>query len=305
MPPDAARNRPRSGTDPGEAPSDRAPRWLRDPLLIFLLLGVGVFALDRWSESGAARRQVIEVTGEQVERDRARWVAQWGRQPTGPELQALIDETVQEEILYREAQRLGLDRDDAVVRRRLAQKLTFRLEDASDRAAPTTDEVEEYYAQHADRYRQPRRTTFVHVFLSADRRADAARDAVALLREVRTGDDGRWKQLGDPFMLLRTYADRTDREVAALFGEPFAAAVSEFAAGEWNGPIGSAYGTHLVRVTGRTESRLPALAAVRDRVVADLGEERRREQTRAAFQAVRARYEVRLPVSSGAGPERR
>lgn len=299
MPPDASRDRPRSGPHPSGAPSGRARRWLREPLVLFLLLSAAVFALDRWVRSGEAERQVVEVTAERIERSRARWVAQWGREPTEAELQALLDETVDEEILYREARRLGLDRDDAVVRRRLAQKLTFLMENASGLEAPTAAEVEEYFARHVERYRRARRLTFDHVFLSGDRRADAAHDAAGLLRELRAASGGRWRQLGDPFMLRNSYADRTEREIAELFGEPFATAVSGLAAGDWHGPVQSAYGTHLVRVVARTESRLPTLAELRDRVVADLRDDRRRERSRAAYQAVREEYEVRLPVSMG------
>ena len=269
--------------------------------MFFLLLGVGVFALDHWLEGGAEESRVIEVTGDQVERLRARSAAQWGRPPTGPELQALTAGAVDEEILYREAQRLGLDREDAIVRRRLAQKLTFVLEDDGDRAAPSADEVERYYARHAERYRRPPRTTFDHVFLSADRRTDPADDAAALLGDIGAGGSGGWKRLGDPFMLARTYADRTDREIAGLFGTGFAEAVSALPPGDWKGPIESTYGMHLVRVRDRTPSRAPRLDELRDRVVADLRDERRREQGRAAYRALRDDYEVRLPTTGGAG----
>ena len=266
--------------------------------MLFLLLGVGVFALDHRREGGAQGDRVIEVTGDQVEQLRARWTAQWGRPPTGPELQALIEGAVDEEILYREAQRLGLDRGDAIVRRRLAQKLTFMLEDAGDRAAPTADEVAEHYARNAERYRRPRRTTFDHVFLSADRRTDPAGDAATLLGGIGAGDDG-WKRLGDPFMLARTYADRTDPEIAGLFGTGFADAVSALPAGGWNGPIASTYGMHLVRVRDRRPARAPRLEELRDRVVADLRGERRRDHRRAAYRALRDDYAVRLPAGSG------
>ena len=133
---------------------------VRSPLVLFLLLGAGVFALDRGLTRGDAERLVVAVTDEQVGAVRARWAAQWGREPTGPELDRLLDEAVREEILYREAQRLGLDRDDPIVRRRLAQKMTFLLEDRAAAPAPTAEEVEAYYAAHAGDYREPRRTTF-------------------------------------------------------------------------------------------------------------------------------------------------
>lgn len=289
---------PASNSEPGGAAPDRMPRWLRDPLVVFVLLGIGVFALDGWLAGGEPARPVIEITSEEVERLRARWIAQWGREPTGDDLQTLIDEAVDEEILYREAQRLGLDRDDAIVRRRLAQKLTFILEDAGATGPPSQAEVEEYFAQHAERYRRPGRTTFDHVFLSGDSRTDPAGDAAVLLGELRGVDDAGWQRLGDPFMLARGYAARSDQEIAGLFGRVFTEAVAGLPVGGWNGPVESTYGVHLVRVNGRTPSRAPALAEVRDRVTADLREDRRRDRSLAAYQELRDEYEVRLPEAA-------
>ena len=277
-----------------ERAANRIPRWLRDPLVVFLLIGVSVFAFDRWRDPGNAALRVIEVTEAQVDGIRARWAAQFGRPATDEELRALIDEAVKEEILYREAQRLALDRDDAIVRRRLAQKMTFVLEDTAETEAPGEDDVAAYYAEQSELYRDPARTTFVHVFLSNDRRADPTGDANELLRQLHNDAAADWRQLGDPFMLLREYANRTDREVTELFGGRFAAAIVKLAPDEWEGPVASAYGTHLVRVITRTASTMPGLAHVRGRVVKDLLEARRREQNQVAFESVRERYEVRM-----------
>ncbi len=270
----------------------------RSPLVVFLLLGASVFAVDRWLDDAGAGR-VVTVTEEQLGAIRERWAAQWGRPPTGRELEGLIDEAVREEILYREAQRRGLDRGDAIIRRRLAQKMTFLLEDSA--AAPSTGtaatgDIETYYADHAERYREPRRTTFRHVFLSRERRGDPARDAAALLRELRAGGSA-WRQLGDAFPLLREYAGRTDQEIAELFGGGFAMALPALAAGTWQGPVESAHGLHLVEVIGRAEPRLPALDEVRERVAEDLLESRRRDRHEAALQTLRERYEIRMPDS--------
>ena len=279
------------------------PIFGRSPLVVFLLLGAGVFAVDRWLDDAGAGR-VVTVTEEQLGAIRERWAAQWGRPPTGRELEGLIDETVREEILYREARRRGLDRGDAIIRRRLAQKMTFLLEDsaeASATGAAAAGDIETYYADHAERYREPRRTTFRHVFLSRDRRADPQGDAAALLRRVRGGDGDGWRQLGDPFVLLREYADRTDQEIAELFGGRFAATLPALAAGSWQGPIESAHGVHLIHVIGRTAPRLPAVDEVRDRVAEDLLDSRRRERNEAALQTLRERYEIRMPESARAG----
>ena len=278
----------------------------RSPLVVFLLLGAGVFVVDRWLDNAGAAGRVVTVTEERIGAIRERWVAQWGRPPTGRELEGLIDEAVREEILYREAQRRGLDRDDPIIRRRLAQKMTFLLEDSAEAPPAAAGDIETYYADHAERYREPSRTTFRHVFLSRERRGDPPLAEAALLREVRAGGAGdRWRQLGDPFMLLREYADRTDQEIAELFGGRFATALPALAAGAWQGPVESAHGAHLVQVLGRTEPRLRALAEVRDRVAEDLLESRRRERNEAALQVLRERYEIRMPGLADAGAETR
>lgn len=276
------------------------PTRRRSPLALFLLLGAGVFAVDRGLDGPGAKR-IITVTDEQIEAIEERWAAQWGRPPTDRELAGLIDEAVREEVLYREARRRGLDRDDPIVRRRLAQKMTFLLEDRTEAPPTAVGDIETFYAAHAERYREPRRTTFRHVFLGRDRRTDPERDAAALLREVRTADGDAWRRLGDPFALLREYADRTDQEIAELFGGGFATALPTVTAGTWQGPVESAHGAHLVQVIGRVEPRLPALDEVRDRVADDLLESRRREQNRAALLALRARYEIRTPEPTPGG----
>lgn len=271
----------------------------RSPLLVFLLLGACAVFLERRVAPGGER--TVTVTAEQVDALRARWDAQWGRPPTGRELRGLVDEAVREEILYREALRMDLDRDDPIVRRRLARKMTFMLEDNAELPPPLHGEVADYFAAHVDRYRGPVRTTFQHVFLSSDRRMDPLRDAAALLPEVRGRGARGWRQAGDPFALLREYADRSDQELAELFGSRFASALGRVEPGDWQGPIDSIHGVHLVRVLGRSSPGTPRIDDVREQVVQDLLEARRREQNRSARQALRQRYAVRMPATEASG----
>ena len=276
----------------------------RSPLLVFLLLGIGVLAFEHWLNGGNSEQRVVTVTAEQVDALRARWDAQWGRPPSDRELQGLIDEAV--------PGRDPLSRGVAAVAgpRRPDRAAPAGPEDevhaggqcrAAELPAPAAHEVEAYFAAHTERYRDPDRTTFRHVYLSADRRADPRRDATALLREVRAGEEGGWRRAGDPFVLLREYADRTDRDIANLFGMGFAATLRGIEAGDWQGPIASAHGVHLVRVLDRRSPSPPALDDVRERVVQDPLEAQRREQNRAALQALRERYDVRMAGSEPLG----
>ena len=118
--------------------------WLREPTVHFLVLGVGLFFLygaitDKEEESGPRR---ITVTPEVVTWLRTAWASRWSRPPTPRELRGLVEDYIREEVYYREAVALGLDRDDTVVRRRLAQKLEFLVKDLGASSEPTTEELQ-------------------------------------------------------------------------------------------------------------------------------------------------------------------
>ena len=150
-------------------------RWLREPLVHFLLGGALLFALDAWtgSDENDPSYRVVVSAG-QIDRLRQAWQAQSGRAPNEGELAALVEDQVREEIFYREAVRRGLDDGDVLVRRRLAQKLSFLIEDLARLEQPSDDELRRFHRERADRYSEPARMSFRHVFFSRDRRADAA-----------------------------------------------------------------------------------------------------------------------------------
>ncbi len=270
-------------------------RLLREPLVLFLLAGAAIFALDGLVGDGRGDAR-LDVTREDVARIRAQWQAQASRPPSDAELQALIEQHVREEILYRESLRLGLDRGDLIVRRRLVQKLTFLSQDLADVDDPSEAELIGFFERNRDRYVRPRRTSFSHVYFSDERAGDSALEETRLALEHLQArpESGTWRDLGDPFMLRREYAERTEQELGELFGVGFAAAVIQQLPGTWRGPISSAYGWHLVRVHKRTPAERPTLDAVRGRVLEDYLTERREEANEAFFRELRARYEVRV-----------
>ena len=266
-------------------------RWLRDPLGLFLLIGAGVFVLHAlWSGDES---RVITVTEAQADRIAALWQTQTGRAPSAQELQALIDDHVREEILVREARRLRLDEGDVIVRRRLAQKLSFLTEDVAALTPPDDAALLAYFEANRQRYATPAVITFSHIYFSPDRREDAAGDAA---RALATLDPDAWRTTGDPFMLGRTYAYASLPRVRKDFGDSFAEALLDMPAdGVWRGPVASGYGLHLVRIDERTAARGADYATVAERVAADLDAERRAEANRAHFENLKATYTVVLP----------
>jgi hypothetical protein len=271
--------------------------WTREPLVHFLVLGAllfGLFALVNDEASSKSPNQ-IEITASNVERLRAGWSKQWNRPPTETELKGLIESHLREEVLYREALALGLDQNDTIIRRRLAQKMEFLFEDLADQAKPTDEELKGYFNQNKDKYRLPARFSFTHVYFSVDRRGDSAEhDARRLLAQLQISDAAPLpvSDRGDPFMLQYDFVRNTEKEVAKLFGRRFAEQLLEVQVGSWQGPIESGYGLHLVRIHDKVEPRLPELAEVLNRVQVDLESERRREMNKEIFEKLKARYEI-------------
>lgn len=262
-------------------------RLIREPLVHFLLVGALLFLASE--QLAGPDEPVIVVTEAERTRLADQWQAQRGRPPTEAEMNGLVEQWLREEIHYREALAMGLDADDVIIRRRLAQKLRFLTEDLGTDAPADEAEVRTYFERHADRYAEPERFSFQQVFFSRERRPDARTDAA----EERTALAADASPRGDASVFQRRYTDRTGPRIADEFGAAFATALKELEVDRgWQGPVPSAYGWHLVRLEARLPSRIPPLEEVADRVTEDLREERRREAREAHYQSLRERYRV-------------
>ena len=195
--------------------------------------------------------------------------------------------------LYRQAKELGLDADDVVIRRILAQKMRLVAELAEGPVDPSPDEVEAYFAEHADEWIRPARVSIRHVFLSRDRRGDALdADAEALLAELAGAGPDDANELGDPFPLGRQHRARSEVQLAKLFGPEFAARAMQLEPGRWVGPVPSAYGAHLVYVDEKMPSELSKLESVENQVSRRLAAEKRAAVLERELARMRDRYEV-------------
>lgn len=277
--------------------ANRVRRWLREPLLHFVVLGVALFALHRWVAPPGAGRRIV-LSDEVIHGLRQDHLRRYGSLPNADEQTAIIQQFVDNEVLYREALALGLDRGDIVVRRRLVQKMEFLTEDLEPIPEPTDAVLQAYLDAHAEHYAIAARVALAHVFISTDRHADhAAADAGQLRQQLLAGADST--ALGDPFLRGRDFASSTQAELSAVFGAAFAAQVMSLPVGSWSEPIRSSYGLHLVRVTAHADGHAPNLAEVRAAVRRDWQEERRAEVNRLALARLRQRYDIRI---AGAPP---
>jgi parvulin-like peptidyl-prolyl isomerase len=273
-------------------------KLLKEPLLHFFLLGGLLFAINAWRQKPVTNSPArIEITAAVIERLRAGYERQFGQPPDTEELRGLVAQQIREEVLYREALTLGLDRYDTIVRRRLAQKMEFLTDDILATEQPNDAELERFFTKNAARYAKPPKATFRQIYFSQEKRGataeTAAREALAAL--CNGASDERF---GDAFLHGFEFVEREPGEIAALFGKDFAAQLATQPTDQWRGPLSSSYGVHLVRVERRTQPQPVGLADVRDAVLRDFTEERRRSANSALFEKLRERYEVIVDESA-------
>lgn len=279
-----------------------AGRLLRDPLLHFIVAGGVIFGAYRAFSPEAqptADPMRIELTRDEMKQLALSQVAQGLPLPDADELHALGEERATQRILAREAVSFGLDRDDEIIERRLAQKMDFLLADLSQLQPPSHAELAAWYATQADRFTQPARVSFRHIYFSPDGRGEAAAKAAAAASLPAVAglpmNAPTPAGVGDRFMFQDYYGGRTPEEVGKAFGPDFASALLTLAPGTWAGPVRSGYGWHLVRIDTLTPARVPALDEIEADVRAAWTEERYAGIRARAEADMRARYTVIVP----------
>ncbi|WP_192360060.1 peptidyl-prolyl cis-trans isomerase [Mesorhizobium mediterraneum] len=279
----------------------------REPLLHFAVVGAILFGGYSWLNDKQAEATIVEPVriGEgDVRWLKQTWASQWLREPSADELKGLVDDLLSEKLMAREAQQMGLEQDDTIIRRRLAQKLKFLVEDTARLAEPTEAELRQFYALNLAHFETPGRLSFRQVYFNPERRKDAAADATAAMGALTANVEDDSIE-GDRLLFGDSFADTDELALSGMFGADFAREVFALEPGGWRGPVKSGYGFHLVLVTQRTATAPKPFETVRDAVLAEWRSAKQTEFSRDYLIALRNKYGVELDDSTKAtlGPE--
>jgi hypothetical protein len=222
-------------------------KFLREPLVHFLFVGAAIYGLylTCGTRTESEPDNTITITAGEIEWLTTAWQKRWNRPPTAEERDGLIQQHIRETVLYREALAMGLDKDDVIIRRRMAQKLEFLAQDLAALIPPTDEALQAYFAEYRQRYQDPVRYTFTQVFVDPDKRGDATLDdaekiKATLMAQADVIDNAA--ALGDNFMLQSYYPEYSRADVQKLFGSGFAESMTALSTGRWHGPVLSGYG---------------------------------------------------------------
>ena len=266
-------------------------RFLAEPLLHFLLIGAGLFVLFGLAnkEEQPASDSTIVVTSGRIDQLSSLFAKTWQRPPTKEELQGLIDDFVLEEIYYRQAKEMGIDRDDTIIRRRLRQKMEFLTDDVASYLEAGDEELATYLEKNADRFRRDSTYSFRQIFINPEKHTGGLDEYIATqLRALEAGEE----VAGDSDLLPVEFDSATTRMVDSSLGLGFSAQLDELDTGKWIGPMESGLGLHLVYLKSRIPGSLPPIDEIRSAVEREWAHEKRLEMRQRLNDKLREDYEI-------------
>jgi len=266
-------------------------KLLREPLVHFLLIGVILFLIYGLVNTTPTQNEIIIDDG-LINEIVAKWELQRNRQPTLEELTGLVNEFVEQEVLYREALEMNLDHNDEIVKRRLAQKMEFISDGLAESLQPSEEMLKKYFEDNKDKYSRDPVYTISHVYFSQDKRSDAYIDAKnALELESMEG-------LGDPLSLPKTYTDASSFAISRDYGTSFANSLDNLEIGKWTGPINSGLGVHLVFIKEKKAGGLYAFEEVNDKVIVDYNFDASNDFKKELISSLLKGYKVSIEVEN-------
>jgi hypothetical protein len=277
---------------------------LKDPLLHFLLFGAVIYIASTFLDTNDNNKQQINVSAGQIQHLATLHQKTWQRPPSQEELKSLVDDYVLEQAAYLEGVRLGLDRDDIVIKRRLRQKLDFIAEESVSKPTATDEQLNSYIADNADKFRQPPTLTFRQIYLDPKIYGDASsQKAIALLASLKNEPNQDITLLDNRGLFKQFYKTQSTLELNRLLGIEFTSNVLKLTPHSWHGKVRSNYGVHFVYIEKNTAGRLPSLDEIRPRVIYEWENLQRIKTMDDFYTQLLSQYEISIAPLVSAKPE--
>ena len=274
-------------------------RILKEPLIHFLLIGACLFGLYAWVNPDAMQsdRRIVVDQG-RVNNLIERFQGVWQRQPTGQELQGLIEDYVIEEIYYRQALALGIDKNDPLIRRRLRQKMEFFTANASSMLQASDQQLTEYLQHNAEKFRKEARYSFEQIFLSNDQPEDLLQKKIAATQTALAHNQN---VSSDQTLLPLEFNNATESEINKALGLGFSKRLTALPLQQWSAPLRTNMGVHFVKINAKQDRSLPGLEEVRSLVQREWSNEQHQQLQQALKEKLLSEYDVIIRPDTAGG----
>lgn len=270
-------------------------KLLKEPLVHFLFGALLIFAYF-WAIGSGRDPESYEIiiSAADIDRIAADSIRTTNRLPTHDEIGALVDQNVREEIFYREALRLGLDDGDAVIRRRLANKM--RSLNNSNIPEPNDADLQKWIDDRPDKYASSFQYEFDQIYIGRDSPAtlqESQKRNQKWLQDLRTGAIDA-AAIAAPLSIASKQKLANLDAIKRKFGSNFTERLSAIAVGQWAGPIESGFGLHFVKITQKIASGSPDLNDIRQQVSNDWRADQIAATEKSIYDELAAQYDIEI-----------
>lgn len=263
---------------------------IKEPFLLFFLLGALIFIMyTRATGYIDQRNRQIYVGQDQIALLAESFQKTWNRSPTEDELKAQINNFIMDEIFFKEAVSMGLDKTDLAVKRRLRQIMEIMMDDFAT-IYPTENQLREYLSANPEKFRQDSRISFRYIYFPLEDEDEAIR----ILDRLQKGISVEKDYTGGLLLIPDRFEYETEWEIERLFGGVFTRELFELETGDWTGPVESSYGWHLVKVSERIEGEVPDLNQIWDLVEREWSVERKKEIKEQQYKVMQGQYKISI-----------
>ncbi|MDR4505752.1 MAG: peptidylprolyl isomerase [Candidatus Scalindua sp.] len=263
--------------------------WLKEPLLHFLIAGGMLFALYGWiNRASVDKPRVVRISAKEMAWLKEMWSRQWHRPPDEQVLRGLVTDYLKERLLAAEAKELGLEENDTIVRRRLAQKMEFLIQDTARLAEPGENELRNLYNANRAQYQTPERITFTQLYFRTEAAAQQG------LYEIKANSSA---EQGEPSLLEHELSLVDEQTVSRILGESFAQEIFSTEDNQWHGPVESEYGFHLVQINERVSAQMRPFEDVHPQLLEEWQRLQQARIKREFFAGLLKKYEVVMDES--------
>ena len=273
-------------------------KFYKEPLLHFILIGAVFFLLYAWVGENDTTKDEISIDENDLEEIVSKFEMQLGRIPTEDEMISLVAKKIEEEVFYKEALKMNLDHNDEILKRRLAQKMKSLTKDIATVIEPSAAELLSYFKQHTSKYLLEANYSFYQIFFSPDRRENWRNDASIALKNLKNKSLETALNSGDPIAVPKQFKTTSSFHVTRQMGQEFANALVDLKTNEWQGPIESGYGAHLVYITSKSDEKPAPFESVKDAVYKDYTYEKQQEVKASIYKEFVKKYELNFDIQS-------
>ena len=230
----------------------------KEPTVHFFVIAIVIFAI--YGISALNNNNFLEVDQREIDARIFMQEMATGQDLSDAQREFIASSYVEEQILVREAIAIGLD-NDARIHDMLAQKMRHVL--SGDVIQPTQIELNEYYQNNIQTYQTIPSVSVNEIVLNdLDEIPNAAQQ---LLKQGASADEILDLSPGTGAPLPNV----NHVDLSNIFDPEFANNVFNAQTSAWIGPFRSNRGQHFLKITERTEARLPPIEEILDRVRLD------------------------------------